>query len=278
VKPAPFDYVAPGSVGAAVEQLADGTATVLAGGQSLVIDMVYRTVTPRRLVDINRVPGLDRLVLDGRRWRVGALVRHADLERPGGTDPVRRLLARAAPYIAHPPIRARGTFAGSVAWGQPSAEWNAVVAALGATVQTRSASGGREVAAADWYVGACATARRPDELVVEVALPVPTGPCGVGFAEHRRTHAAFADVAVAVAVAARGSRVSSAGIGIVGTGPVPVRAAAVEAALEHAPLAAAAATAHQALARPYRTHRDAVVAELVRRAVQQAITDLAEQA
>jgi len=61
VKPAPFDYAAPASLDEAVSALATagGDAKVLAGGQSLIPMMALRLARPTRLVDINRLPGLD---------------------------------------------------------------------------------------------------------------------------------------------------------------------------------------------------------------------------
>jgi carbon-monoxide dehydrogenase medium subunit len=80
MKPAPFDYIAARSADDAVAALADGNTQVLAGGQSLVLEMNFRTARPRRLVDINGVTGFDRLTHDDSLLRIGPLVRHRAFE------------------------------------------------------------------------------------------------------------------------------------------------------------------------------------------------------
>src|SRR5690349_650945 len=115
MKPAPFEYQAPSSVDEAVALLArHGTdAAVLAGGQSLLIELRYRDRKPALLVDINRIPALAGLAARDGSVRIGALARHEDLEYAQFSDPLAGLLRRAAGQIGHPPIRTRGTFVGS---------------------------------------------------------------------------------------------------------------------------------------------------------------------
>ncbi|HEX3427080.1 MAG TPA: FAD binding domain-containing protein [Acidimicrobiales bacterium] len=318
MKPPSFTYQRAGSIEEATAVLAahGDDAAVLAGGQSLMIDLRLRRVRPRVVVDIDRAVDRRLRAFDGGGW-IGALVRHRELEMgglavPGGLPggpvggplggpgaplggpagpgapgtrnggPLAVLLARVGPWVAHPPIRCRGTFGGSVAWGHPCAEWNAVVAGLGGTISLARANGERTVAAADWYLGPCRTARRPDEVVTGVTLPVLPAGTGIGFAEHRRTSASFALVAAVAAVAVGGDgRVTAAHVGVAGAGPVPWRAAGAEALLEGAEPspdaveAAAHAAGNQADPLPgdhasveYRRH---VVVELVRRALAQAV-------
>ncbi|WP_432839599.1 FAD binding domain-containing protein [Dactylosporangium sp. CA-092794] len=281
MKPAPFDYVAARSAGEALAALADGDGRVLAGGQSLVLEMNYRTARPRRLVDVNRVPGFDRLEAADGTLRVGPLVRHHTFADGAVAGPLGALLSRVAHHIAHPPIRARGTMLGSLAYAHPAAEWPAVVTALGGRLELESAAGRRTVDAETFFAGPFRTARRPDELLREVHLPqLPQGST-VGFAEHRRTHASFAQLAVLAAVTLAGGRVIAASVGLVNAADRPVRARAAEAALRGQPLddaaiaAAADAAAHvDADPRPqpytdlaYQRH---AVAVLTRRALAQA--------
>lgn len=281
MKPAPFDYVAARTGDEVLEALADGDTRVLAGGQSLVLEMNYRTARPRRVVDINRVPGLDRLDAAGGALRVGPLVRHRAFAERAVDGPLGELLRRVAHHIAHPPIRARGTMLGSLAYAHPAAEWPAVVAALDGRLVLESRGQRRTVAAAEFFTGPFATARRPDELLAEVRLPLLPAGTGVGFAEHRRTQASFAQLAVLAAVGFTGGRVASASIGLVNAADRPVRARAAEAALRGRPLdaaaiaeAAGAAAERDADPRPqpyadiaYQRH---AVAVLTRRALTQA--------
>lgn len=271
VKPAPFAYVAPTTVEEVVEALAEEGAVVLAGGQSLVLELVYRDSRPRMLVDVNRVVGLGDVRENDAGLTLGALVRHAALEA-GGPDPVRRLLAQVAPYVAHPPIRSRGTFCGSLAWGHPAAEWNAVALALDAQVHVRGSGGRRTVAAADWFVGEHQTARRSDELLEDVLLPRLPESAGVGFVEHRRTHASFAEVAVVATAEVHGGRVEQVRLAAAGLADRPVRFGAVEEALRGCAAYEVAARARSEVrAGLGRDHHAALAAELAGRALGQAV-------
>lgn len=235
-----FRYEAPGTVQEAVEVLGrhGPDAAVLAGGQSLLIEMRYGERSPAVLVDANAVVGLDALRMQDGTLRVGALVRHADLEGRGSdvarqtlgdAGPLGRLLRTIAPEVAHPPIRSRGTFVGSIAWAHPSAEWCALAALLDAGVGVVSRTGDRTVAASEWFRGRLRTDRRPDELVTHVDLPLLPEGSGVGFVEHRRSHASFALVAALACVALGDDGVvTSARVAVAGAGDVPMRMTAAE--------------------------------------------------
>lgn len=281
MKPAPFDYVAARSVGDAIAALADGDAHVLAGGQSLVLEMNFRATRPRRLVDINGVADFERMALDGTVLRVGPLVRHRAFESDCAPGPLGKLLGRVAHHIAHPPIRVRGTMLGSLAYAHPAAEWPTIAVALGADVDLVGSGGRRTVRAEDFFTGPFTTVRRPDELLAEVRLPLLPDGTAVGFVEHRRTHASFAELAVAVAVTVADGRVASASVGLVNAADRPVRAAAAEAALLGRPfdddaIAAAARAAAEEDASPIpQPHADIgyqrhAVGVLTRRALAQA--------
>lgn len=230
MKPPPFAYRQASSVAEAAAVLAESgdEAAVLAGGQSLLIELCYRRLHPRLVLDINPARELEGITAEEGWARIGALVRHRELERPALADPVGRLLGLAARYVAHPPVRARGTLAGSVAWAHPAAEWCAVTAGLDGSVEVASTAGRRTVPASQWFAGPHRTIRRPDEVVTAVRLPLLGDGTGVGFAEHRRTHASFAMAAVMTAVRITRGRVDWARIGLAGAAEVPVRALAAE--------------------------------------------------
>ncbi|WP_344617128.1 FAD binding domain-containing protein [Dactylosporangium salmoneum] len=286
MKPAPFEYVAAHSTGDVVAALAAGDTRVLAGGQSLVLEMNYRTARPARLVDINRVPGFDRLDLDRLDGADGALVagplvRHRAFEAGAAPGALGELLRRVARHIAHPPIRARGTLLGSLAYAHPAAEWPAVAVALDARLELLAAGGSRTVAAAEFFTGPFATLRRPDELLHAARLPLLPAGTRVGFAEQRRTRASFAQLAALAAVTVAGGRVVAARIGLVNAARRPIRARAAELALQDGPLddaaiARAAAAGADLDAEPHpQPYADAgyqrhAVAVLLRRALAEA--------
>ena len=106
--PSAFDYTAATSVEEAVAAKAEGgeDTRFLAGGQSLLPMMKMRLASPAKLVDINRIPGLDALARDNGHLRVGALVRHADI---AASDLAFGVVGAAAPGISDPQVRTRGT-------------------------------------------------------------------------------------------------------------------------------------------------------------------------
>jgi CO/xanthine dehydrogenase FAD-binding subunit len=262
VKPAPFDYVAPRSIDEALGLL-DEDAKVLAGGQSLVPLMNFRLARPAKLVDVNRVEVLAFLRKRDGVLRIGALTRHATLER---SDVVARgwpLLRQAVRHVGHAQIRTRGTLGGSCAHGDPTAELPAALTALDACFHLRSGEGCRVLGASDFFVSHLTTALRADELLVEVEVPpLPEG-ARTAFIEHARTHGDWAISGAAVVVAP-----GHAAIALLGAGPTPVRARAAETALAGgAGAAEAARLAGMVVGGGWRA---ALTTSLVRRALEEA--------
>ncbi|TLF66483.1 molybdopterin dehydrogenase [Nonomuraea sp. KC401] len=283
MKPPQFDYVAPASVPEAVAVLAERGphSRVLAGGQSLLIELRYRTARPALVVDVNRIPGLSDITVDDGSVHVGALVRHAQLERARFDDPLAGLFRQVAPYVAHPPVRARGTFAGSLAWAHPASEWCALAMALDAGIELDGPSGPRTVPAASWFRGPFATACLPEELVTGVRLPRPPAGAVAAFAEHRRTHGSFALAAALVMLRVSEGRVDWVRVGLANAADVPLRAVETERLITGEPpqpdlLAQAAARAAAEADPPDEPHAPAAyrrhaLATLVRRCLTRAV-------
>jgi carbon-monoxide dehydrogenase medium subunit len=236
MKPAAFDYHRVDRVEDALERLAElgEDAKVLAGGQSLVPMMNFRLVRPPALVDITRVPDLKYVVRDGDALRIGALTLHREIELLRDPDIVGgyELLPRAARWVGHYPIRTRGTFGGSVAHADPSAEWCMLAVLLDATVVVLGPDGEREIPAADFFLGFFTTALEPGELLVEVRFPRPRPHAALH--EFARRHGDFAIVAVAVAVDLDGDRMGEPRIVVGGVDEVPLRVEAAERLLDGA--------------------------------------------
>ena len=220
MKPAAFAYDAPRELGEALELLAreDEDVKALAGGQSLVPLLNFRLARPDRLVDLNGVESLAYLRVEDGALRIGALARHADLERSAEVASGWPLLAEAVRHVGHPQIRARGTVCGSVAHADPAAELPVALCALEARFHVRSVRGSRVLAADELFLGFLTTSLEPDELLVEVEVPAPPAGSGSGFAEHARTHGDFAVGGAAALVAGGEARLA-----LLGAGPVPVR-------------------------------------------------------
>ena len=263
MKPAPFDYRAPGSVDEALGLLGL-ESTVLAGGQSLLPLLNLRLARPELVVDINGLAELDYVRDEEGRLRIGAMTRQVALERSELVRGRWPLLHKAVRLVGHTQIRSRGTVGGSVAHADPAAELPAALIALDARFELRSAKGARSVAASDFFLGALYTVREPDELLVEIEVPAQPEGAGTGFAEHARTHGDFA-TAGAAAMVAPGGHVR---IALLGAGPVPARAEEAERALAGgADAPEAAAVAAQDV---QDDHRRALCGELARRAIEEA--------
>ncbi len=260
--PSRFRYEAPHSLGEAITLLRAGgeDAKVLAGGQSLVPLMKLRFASPELIVDINNVPGLDyhRADPDGT-LHIGALCRHADLERSGLLKTTQPTMAAAAPLIADPIVRNRGTLVGSLCHADPQGDWASVMLALGGSVVARGPGGKRSITLADFVVGPFQNVLDPDEIAVEAVVPAAKGVRSGGYLKLERRVGDFATVGVAVAVETSGETVTRAGIALTGVGGSTIAATAAQEALVGRPLTAdsigqAAELAAQA-ARPRTDHR-----------------------
>ena len=238
MKPAPFDYAAARSVEEAVALLAEagGEAKALAGGQSLVPMLNFRLLRPAKLVDLNRIPDLDRVRELAGGLRIGALTRHRALE----TSPLvaRRfpVLAEAMTHVAHLAIRNRGTIGGSLSHADPAAELPMLALLLDARIRTASPQGGRTIAAQDFFAGALTTVLEPAEIVVEIELPAPPTGAGWAFEETARRSGDFALAAVSALVTAQDGRCAEARIAMMGVGETALRADEAEAMLKGRPL------------------------------------------
>jgi aerobic carbon-monoxide dehydrogenase medium subunit len=260
--PSRFRYEAPHSLDEALSLLQHGGdyAKVLAGGQSLVPLMKLRFASPELVVDINNVPGLDyhRADPDGT-LRVGALCRHADLEHSGllpGTQPT---MAAAAPLIADPIVRNRGTLVGSLCHADPQGDWASVVLSLGGSVVAQGPAGRRVIPLGDFVLGPFENALQPDEIAVEAVIPPAKGARAGGYLKLERRVGDFATVGVAVSIESSGDAVTRAGIALTGVGGATILATEAGQALVGKPLSAdsigQAADLAAAAAQPRTDHR-----------------------
>jgi aerobic carbon-monoxide dehydrogenase medium subunit len=213
---------------------------VLAGGQSLVPMMKLRFASPEMLVDINNLPGLDyhRAEADGS-LHIGALCRHADLEWSELLKATQPTMAAAAPLIADPVVRNRGTLVGSLCHADPQGDWAAVMMALGGSVVARGPGGNRSIPVRDFVTGPFENALEPDEIAVEAVVPAAKGTRGGGYLKLERRVGDFATCGVAVATETDASgSVTRAGIALCGVGGATINAAEAAAAVTGKPLTA----------------------------------------
>jgi carbon-monoxide dehydrogenase medium subunit len=262
VYPARFRYEAPRTLDDAIGLLHDTgiDAKVLAGGQSLVPLLKLRFAAPDLLVDINDIAGLDyhRVDPDGT-IRIGALCRHADLERSDVLRERQPTMAAAAPLIADPLVRNRGTLVGSLCHADPQGDWASVVTALGGHVIAQGPNGRRHIPVTDFVTGPFQNALDYDEIAIETVIPAARGTAAGGYLKLERRVGDFATVGVAVAVETSAAMITRAGIALTGVGGSTIHAADAGQALVGSPLSVStidrAAELAAEAARPRSDHR-----------------------
>ena len=227
MKPAPFAYFTPATLDEALALLAErgGDAKPLAGGQSLIPAMNFRLARPTVLVDLNRISELAYVRAESGGVAIGAMTRQRTVERSDVVARATPLLAETMPSIAHPQIRNRGTVGGSIAHADPSAELPAVMLALEARFQAKSATGERSIPAGAFFRGMLETALEPGELLVDIAVPPLPDRSGTAFLEMARRHGDYALVGVAaVATLDSRGRCQAARLALLSVGDGPVLA------------------------------------------------------
>jgi carbon-monoxide dehydrogenase medium subunit len=260
--PSRFRYEAPHSVEEAIGLLHEGgdDVKVLAGGQSLVPMMKLRFASPEMLVDINNLPGLayHRADPDGS-LRIGALCRHADLEFSELLAATQPTMAAAAPLVADPLVRNRGTLVGSLCHADPQGDWASVMLALGGSVVAQGPSGRRTIPVAEFVTGPFENVLEHDEIAIEAMVPKAMGVRTGGYLKLERRIGDFATVGTAVAIETSGDTVVRAGIALTAVGGSTIGAFDAAAALTGRPLTAEgiaeAAELAAAAARPKTDHR-----------------------
>jgi len=262
VYPSRFRYEAPRSIDEAIDllQSGGGEAKVLAGGQSLVPLLKLRFAAPELLVDINGLPGLayHRVDADGS-LHIGALCRHADLERSTILPGRQPTMAAAAPLVADPIVRNRGTLVGSLCHADPQGDWASVMTALGGYIVAQGTHGRRNIPVAQFVSGPFQNVLGYDEVAVEAVVPAAKGTVAGGYLKLERRVGDFATAGTAVALELSGGTVIRAGIALTGVGGSTINAADAAQALVGGPLTAerinAAADLAGQAAQPRTDHR-----------------------
>lgn len=229
-----LDYTCPATLTEAIAALAGhyGDAKVIAGGQSLMPILAFRLAAPKLLVDIGRLPGLDRIDISEDGVDLGALVTWRMIERDARLAEAHPLLAAAIAHVAHYQVRNRGTVGGSLAHADPAAEMPGIAVTCEAVLTIVGAHGTRIVPAAAFFRGGLETVLTPDELIVSVRLPPWRRRRRWGFAEFARRRGDFAMAGIAAYYNhdAQGE-ICDAHVGVIGVADRPLRLKDVECVL-----------------------------------------------
>jgi aerobic carbon-monoxide dehydrogenase medium subunit len=232
VKLPAFDYAAPQTLAEAIALLAThADALPISGGQSLIPILAFRLAAPSLLVDLRCIPGLDTITVSATGVSLGAKVRWCDIEQDERLASAHPLLAEAVNYIAHYPIRSRGTVGGSLAHADTAAELPGIAVTCDAEIVAIGSAGTRAIAAQDFFVGPMMTSLAHDELVTELRLPPWPPARRWAFEEFARQHGAFALAGIALYYDLQGGVAANTHIGVIGASSKLQRIAEAEAAL-----------------------------------------------
>lgn len=225
-----FDYARPHSLAEALQTFAEteGDAIYVAGGQSLVPALALRLQAPDILIDIGRLPELQGLSVDATHLRIGAATRHSEILSSALVRQHAPLLVEAAAHVAHPAIRNRGTFAGSLALADPAAEFPAMALALDADIEIASLAGARRVAAEDFFIDLYETALTPGEIIVAVHVPIAQPGSRSAFDELARRRGDYAIVGLGVNGLFEDGIVRKMRLAFLSAGPTALRARTAE--------------------------------------------------
>ena len=226
MKPAPFGYARAATLDDVFSLLAEhgDDAKILAGGQSLMATLNMRLSAPEVLIDINRIDGLAGIDDTGDVIRIGAMTRHIDIEKSALVATHAPLIAAAMEHIAHPAIRNRGTFGGSIAFADPAAELPACAVALEATMHVAGKNGLRDIAAEDFFKGLYETALGDAEILTAVSVPKIANNWKSGFMELARRHGDYAIIGLCAHVQLDGPTFGEARLVFFNAGDRPVTA------------------------------------------------------
>lgn len=203
----PFTYHRPANVNDAVTLAAKGPDhKLLAGGQSLVQAMKLRLSSPSDVIDLGSIKDLAGIRASGSEVTIGAMTRHAEVEKSPEVRKAIPALAALAAQIGDRQVRAMGTLGGALANNDPAADYPAAVLGLGATIVTNK----RKIPADEFFKGLFETALAQGELITSVVFPVPKR---AAYTKFKNQASRFAIVGVFVAESSSGVRVAVTGAG-----------------------------------------------------------------
>ena len=230
MKSPPFEYVKVYQVEEALAllQTHGDDARILAGGQTLLATLNMRLSEPTLLIDIAGIDTLRGIERVGDWLRIGAMTTHSEIEASALVAEHAPLLSAAVPHIAHRAIRNSGTWGGSIAYGDPAAEWPCCLVAMDGVITVQGPAGQRRVAATDFFLDLYMTDLQPDEIVVSAEVPIVSTGDWFAFDELSRRHGDYAVAGVAVAARFDGLVAQRVRLGFLGMGPIPSRAPRTE--------------------------------------------------
>ncbi|MGD9123672.1 MAG: xanthine dehydrogenase family protein subunit M [Desulfarculaceae bacterium] len=280
-----FQYHRPADLSEALAALSEygPEAAVLAGGTDLLVKMKNKLATPKHLVALDIVEGLDEVAVANGDLRIGPMLTAADLAQSQALEGSAAALALGAGSLGSPQVRNRATVGGNVCNARPAADMCVPLLALGAKALLTNSGGERQVPLAEFFTGPGETVRRPDELLTALLLDKPSPGSGAGYAKlglRKALEIALVNVAAVLSLDSDGKTIKEASVSLGAVAPTPILSPkAAEVLLGQAggeKLFAAAGEAAAGDCRPITDHRGSaeyrreMVKVLTRRALHQA--------
>jgi len=230
-----FEYFAPKTIEEACSLLSkyNGQARVFAGGTDLLVKMKHRRITPRYVINLKSIPGLDYISYDDKEGlRIGAL---ASLEAVKTYATIQQrfgILAEAAGVVGSVAIRNQGTIGGNLCNAAPSAETGPALIALAAKVKIVGLGGERTVALEEFFTGPGETVLQTGEILTEVQVANLPSRSGGIYLKHSLRGMDIARVGVGVVITLDGETCADIKIALGAVAPTPIRARKAEAVIK----------------------------------------------
>ena len=222
-----FDFSEPRSVAEASQMLAEygDDARIIAGGSALMLAMRQRMLAPTHLISVAKLPRLHGIDVDPRQGlRIGAMSRHIDVARSEIVKAHAPVLARMAAQVANPQVRNQGTIGGNLCYADPSTDPPGCLMALDASVVLGSTRGERVLSMEQFLVDYYTTAMEPDELLLEIQVPLQAPGTQGEYTRFLRTAAEHRPlVSVALVVQREGQICHQARLAVGASTPIPTR-------------------------------------------------------
>jgi carbon-monoxide dehydrogenase medium subunit len=228
-----FEYLEAKSVDEACQLLAElgEEAKLIAGGQSLVVLLKHRVISPEYLIGIKTLRELEYLTNNKDTINIGALTTHQAIEASQIIRKEFPFLVEMERTLGSVQIRNWGTIAGDLCTGEPACDPGVALVALGAKVKVRSLKGEREIALEEFFTGYLETALKSDEVLVEIIVPRLDSHTQGAYVKESVRFGDYGIATAAVVVTLDGKMIKKARIALGAVGTTPIRARKAEKAI-----------------------------------------------
>lgn len=227
-------FVRPATLTEALTVLRDNPDAVpVAGCTDWGVDVNIKCTRADVVIGLDRLPELRTFTETDEHVEIGGALTLSEIEqRLDGRIP---LLAKLFPQFASRLIRNGATIGGNLGTGSPIGDTPPALLALDADIVLTGLAGSRVVPLADYFTGYRQTVRAPGELIESVRIPLPLAGVTAFHKIAKRRFDDISSVAIGYAFDIQDGIVRTARIGLGGVAATPLRAIAVEAALEGKP-------------------------------------------